>query len=292
MTTTNLSSTPGAVVAPRLAEDPAGSQLSWAVRDTIAVTGRNLLHYVREPQLLMFTFVQPIMFVLLFRYVFGGAIPIPGISYVNYLMPGIFVQTVLFGAVSTGVGLAEDMKSGIIERFRSLPMTAMAVLAGRTVADLVRNIFVVIVMFVVGYAVGFRPSGSVPAITLGLILVVAFAFALSWVFANVGMKAPSGEAAQAVAFPILFPLTFASSAFVPVNRMPSWLQPFAAHQPVTVIINACRGLMLGPHTAGGLRRAGLFTTATASYLLQSVAWISVILLIAAPAAVRRFRKMA
>ena len=125
----------------------------------------------------------------------------PGISYVNYLMPGIFVQTVLFGSVSTGIGLAEDMSTGIIERFRSLPMASMAVLAGRTTADLVRNVFVVIVMFVVGFAVGFRPTGSIPAVLLGLLLVLAFAFALSWVFANVGLKAPTGEVAQAVAFP-------------------------------------------------------------------------------------------
>ncbi len=293
MTATNLSASPGAVVAPvPAADDPEGSRLSWAARDTLAVTGRNLLHYLRVPQLLVFTFVQPIMFVLLFRYVFGGAIPIPGISYVNYLMPGIFGQTVVFGAVSTGIGLAEDMSTGIIERFRSLPMASMAVLAGRTTADLVRNVFVVIVMFAVGYGVGFRPGGSIIAILFGLLLVLGFAFALSWVFANVGMKAPNGEAAQAVSFPLLFPLTFASSAFVPVNSMPGWLQGFAAHQPVTVVINATRGLMLGPDTAAGLRHAGLFTTSTTSYVLQSLAWIAVILLISAPAAVRRFRQAA
>ncbi len=289
MTAAEMSAATADVVAPRLVEDPGGSRLSWAVRDTVAVTGRNLLHYVRVPQLLVFTFVQPIMFVLLFRYVFGGAIPIPGVPYVNYLMPGIFGQTVLFGSMSTGIGLAEDMSTGIIERFRSLPMASMAVLAGRTMADLVRNLFVIIVMFVVGYAVGFRPTGAILAVLFGFLIVLAFAFALSWVFAIVGMRAPNGEAAQAISFPILFPLTFASSAFVPVNRMPGWLQSFAAHQPVTVIINATRGLMLGPHTAGGLRRAGLFTTSTTSYVMQSLAWIALILLISAPAAVRRFR---
>ncbi len=289
MTAAELSAVPADVVAPRLAEDPGGSRFSWAVRDTLAVTGRNLLHYLRVPQLLVFTFVQPVMFVLLFRYVFGGAIPIPGVSYVNYLMPGIFAQTVLFGAVSTGIGLAEDMSSGIIERFRSLPMASMAVLAGRTMADLVRNAFVILVILVVGFAVGFRPGGSILAVVFGLLIVLAFAFALSWVFANVGMKAPNGEAAQAISFPILFPLTFASSAFVPVNNMPGWLQGFASHQPVTVIINAMRGLMLGPHPTSVLRQKGLFTTSTTSYVLQSLAWIVVILVIAAPAAVRRFR---
>ncbi len=289
MTAAELSAVPADVVAPRLAGDPGGSRFSWAVRDTLAVTGRNLLHYLRVPQLLVFTFVQPVMFVLLFRYVFGGAIPIPGVAYVNYLMPGIFAQTVLFGAVSTGIGLAEDMSSGIIERFRSLPMASMAVLAGRTMADLVRNAFVILVILVVGFAVGFRPAGSILAVVFGLLIVLAFAFALSWVFANVGMKAPNGEAAQAISFPILFPLTFASSAFVPVNNMPGWLQGFASHQPVTVIINALRGLMLGPHATSVLRQKGLFTTSTTSYVLQSLGWIAVILLIAAPAAVRRFR---
>lgn len=268
------------------------SSPSWAVADTAVLTRRHLIRYARVPALIVFTAIQPVVFVLLFRYVFGGAIPIPGISYVNYLMPGIFGQTVVFGAVSTGIGLAEDMSTGIIERFRSLPMASMAVLAGRTMADLVRNVFVVIVMFAVGYAVGFRPTGSLLSIGLGLLIVLGFAFALSWVFANVGMKAPNGEAAQAISFPLLFPLTFASSAFVPVNSMPGWLQGFAAHQPVTVVINATRGLMLGPDTANGLRRAGLFTTSTTSYVLQSLAWITLILALAAPAAVRRFRKAA
>ncbi len=279
-----------AVAAPPSAEAP-GSAAGWAVRDTLALAKRNLLHYTRVPQLLVFTFIQPIMFVLLFRYVFGGtvAIPIKG-GYVNYLMPGIFGQTVVFGATSTAIGLAEDLGGGIIERFRSLPMVRMSVLAGRTGADLVRNGGVVVVMFIVGFAVGFRPSGGPLRIVLGALLVLAFAFSLSWIMANVGLKVANGEAAQAVAFPLMFPLTFASSVFVRVDRMPGWLQGFAAHQPVTVVVNAARGLMLGPEATAKLRAAGAFTTSTTSYVLQSLGWIAVILAVFVPLAVRQFNR--
>jgi ABC transporter DrrB family efflux protein len=276
-----------AEVAP--VEPTGGSTLGWAVRDSLALAKRNLLHYTRVPQLLVFTFIQPIMFVLLFRYVFGGTIKIPGVSYVNYLMPGIFGQTVVFGATSTAIGLAEDMGSGIIERFRSLPMVRMAVLAGRTGADLVRNAGVVVVMLVVGMAVGFRPHSALGVLAASA-LVLSFAFALSWIMANVGLKVANGEAAQAVAFPLLFPLTFASSAFVPVNSMPGWLQAFAAHQPVTVVVNAARGLMLGPQKSRLLEQAGVFTTSTGGYVLQSLAWTVVILAVFVPLAVRRFNR--
>ena len=267
-----------------------GSRLTWAVRDTLALGRRNLLHYTRVPQLLVFTFIQPVMFVLLFRYVFGGVINVPNLSYVDYLMPGIFGQTVVFGSTSTAVGLADDMGSGIIERFRSLPMVRMSVLTGRTGADLLRNTGVVLVMLAVGFAVGFRPDGSPLAVVAGALLVLAFSFSLSWVMANVGLKVANAETAQAVAFPLMFPLTFASAAFVPVNSMPGWLQVFAAHQPVTVVINAARGLMLGPDAAAQLERAGVFTTSTAGYLLQSLAWIAVILAIFVPLAIRQFNK--
>jgi len=215
--------------------------------------------------------------VLLFRYVFGGTIRVPNLAYVDYLMPGIFGQVVVFGAISTAVGLAEDMGSGIIERFRSLPMVRMSVLAGRTGADLLRNTGVIMVMLLVGLAVGFRPDGGVPGVLAASVLVLAFAFSLSWVMANVGLKVANAEAANAVAFPLLFPLTFASAAFVPVNSMPGWLQVFAAHQPVTVVVNAARGLMLGPDTAADLERLGVFNTSTTGYVLQSIAWIIAIL---------------
>ncbi len=276
--------------SPAAAQVSPGSRVGWLVRDSRALVRRNLLHYTRVPMLLVFTFVQPIMFVLLFRYVFGGTIRIPGLSYVNYLMPGIFGQTVVFGAASTAIGLAEDLGSGIIERFRSLPMVRMSVLVGRTLADLLRNAGVVLVMLLVGIAVGFRPY-SVQGVVAGSLLVLALAFALSWVMANVGLRVGNGEAAQAVAFPLMFPLTFASSAFVPVNSMPGWLQAFAAHQPVTVVINAARGLMLGPDVARGLQDAGVFATTTSGYVLQSLAWIVVIVAVAAPLAVRRFNRL-
>src|SRR3954469_22270101 len=270
--------------------DTGGSKLSWARKDTLALGKRNLLHYTRVPQLLVFTFVQPIMFVLLFRYVFGGTIHIPGLSYVNYLMPGIFGQTVVFGATSTAIGLAEDLGGGIIERFRSLPMVRMSVLAGRTGADLVRNTGVVLVMLAVGICVGFRPAGGLIRITLACLLILTFAFALSWIMANVGLKVANGEAAQAVAFPLLFPLTFASSAFVPVNSMPGWLQVWAANQPVTLVVNAARGLMLGPEASAKLQQFGVFTMSTTGYVVKSLIWIVAILALFVPMAIRQFNK--
>lgn len=290
MTTTEPVRPGSPVSAPAAFDVAEGSRFNWAVKDTVALARRNLLHYTRVPQLLVFTFVQPVMFVLLFRYVFGGVINVPGLSYVNYLMPGIFGQTVVFGSTSTAVGLADDMGTGIIERFRSLPMVRMSVLAGRTGADLIRNAGVVAVMLGVGVAVGFRPGGSILAIVGASLLVLFFSFSLSWVMANVGLKVANAEAAQAVAFPLMFPLTFASAAFVPVNSMPGWLQAFAAHQPVTVVINAARGLMLGPDAAAQLQRAGVFNTTTTGYVLQSLAWIAGILAIFVPLAVRQFNR--
>ena len=252
--------------------------VAWVVQDALTITRRNLIHYVRIPESLFFSSVQPVMFVLLFRYVFGGAInPPPGVRYVNYLIPGIFVQTVAFGAVATSIGLAEDLHKGLVERFRALPMARSAVLAGRTVADLVRNVFVVLLITGVGYAVGFRVQTNPLAFVAGLLLLLLFAYALSWGFALVGLSAPNSETAQVMAFPILFPLTFASSAFVPVQFMPSWLQGFANHQPVSVVANAARALMLGG--------------ATASLVWQTVAWSGGILLVLVPLSVRRYRRI-
>ncbi len=215
------------------------------------------------------------MFVLLFRYVFGGAIKTPEQNYVNYLMPGIFVQTVAFGSVSTSIGLAEDLQKGVIERFRALPMARSAVLTGRTTADLCRNVFVVIVMTAVGFAVGFRPTTGVLPYLAGVALILAFAYALSWGMAVIGLSAPNSETAQVMSFPLLFPLTFASSAFVPVSSMPSWLQGFATYQPVSVTVTACRALMIGGPTA--------------TWVVQSVIWAAVIAAVMVPLAVRRYR---
>src|SRR5207253_1894413 len=206
-------------------------RLTGAASDILAVTERNLLGYRRVPQLLVFSTIQPVVFVLLFRYVFGGAITVPGNSYVDFLMPGIFVQTVVFGAMGTAVGLATDLNTGLVERFRSLPMARSAVLAGRTTADLCRNVFVVLLMTVVGVAVGFRSGTGFFSFMAGVFILLAFAYALSWGSALIGLSARNAETAQAMAFPLLFPLTFASSAFAPVQTMPGWLQPFVRNQP-------------------------------------------------------------
>jgi ABC-2 type transport system permease protein/oleandomycin transport system permease protein len=250
------------------------SRLYWLASDIWAVTQRNLIAYTRIPEAMVFSSIQPIMFVLLFRYVFGGAVSTPGFRYVDFIMPGIFVQTVCFGAVTTGIGLAEDLGKGLIERFRSLPMARSAVLAGRTTADLCRNIFVVLLMTVVGVAVGFRSSTGFLSFMGGVFLLLAFAYALSWGFAVIGLAARNAETAQAMAFPLLFPLTFASSAFVPVRSMPGWLQAFAEHQPVTVVVDACRHLMVG----GSGSPIGAF------------AWTFGLLVVLVPLAVRKYRR--
>jgi ABC-2 type transport system permease protein/oleandomycin transport system permease protein len=255
--------------------DKVGTRLRWAVADSLTITKRNILSYTRIPEALFFSTVQPIMFVLLFRYVFGGSIHAPGTTYVNYLMPGIFVQTVAFGSVQTSVGLAEDLQKGLIERFRALPMARSAVLAGRTTADLCRNVLTVIIVTVVGFLVGFRPTTGVLPYVAGILLILLFAYALSWGFAVIGLSAPNSEVAQVIAFPLLFPLTFASSAFVPVSQMPSWLQGFATYQPVSVTITGCRALMLGGPTA--------------SWVIQSLLWSIGLLVVLVPLAVHRYR---
>jgi ABC transporter DrrB family efflux protein len=247
------------------------------VADAITIAWRNLLNIRRNPQLLVFATIQPIIFVLMFRYVFGGAIRVPGVKhYVDYLMPGIFVQTVVFGSLTTGVGLADDLQKGLIERFRSLPMARSAVLVGRTLADLVRNVFVVALMSAMGFLVGWRIHTNVFALLAGIVLVVAFAYSLSWVFAIVGMSVPDGETAQAASFPLLAPLVFASSAFVGLKSMPGWLQAFASRQPVTIVVNAVRALTLGGPTK--------------TYLIEAIAWIVAIIAVCAPLAVNKYRK--
>ncbi len=248
-----------------------------AVRDTLAVTQRNLIHFFRIPQLLVFSTIQPIIFVLLWRYVFGGAVGGTGsVPYVDFLMPGIFVQTVVFGAMATSIGLATDVKSGLLERFLSLPMSRSAVLTGRTIADLVRNVFVVILMALVGFAVGFRVHTNALAFLGGLVLVVLFGYALSWVFATVGLLVKDPETAQAAGFPVLAPLVFASSAFIPVDTMPHWLQAFARNQPVSVTASAVRALTIGGPTSGEV--------------IQAILWCAAIVAVFAPFAVRLYRR--
>ncbi len=243
----------------------------WTIADALVLAKRHLIQVPRIPEELIFATIQPIMFVLLFRYVFGGAIAVTGTTYVNFLMAGIFAQTVIFGSTSTGVGLANDLQKGLVDRFRSLPMAKSAVLTGRTIADLVRNTFVVIVMWSVGLLVGFRPQGNVLSwfAAAGILLLTSFAF--SWISAMIGLAVRSVEAAQSAGFIWLFPLTFASSAFVPTKSMPTWLRVFAEHQPVSLIVNAVRGLLLN--------------NPDASTIWSALAWCIGILIVFIPLAV-------
>ena len=247
-----------------------------AARDALIMTGRNLTVLVRLPQLIVFATIQPILFVLMFRYVFGGAIDVPGVAYVNYLMPGIFAQTMAFGAINTGIGLSEDLAKGLVDRFRTLPMARSAVLAGRTLAYLFRNVGVVALMVAMGYLVGFRVQTNALALLAAVLVLLLFGFALSWVFALLGLSVPNAESAQAASFPLLFPLVFASSAFVPTATMPGPLRAFAEHQPVTAAVDAVRALVLGGPTL--------------SPVLTSVAWSVGIFAVAAPLAVARYRR--
>ena len=253
----------------------------WAILDTLTLARRSIVATVRVPELIVFTAIQPVMFVLLFRYVFGGAIHVPGGNYVNFLMPGIFVQTVAFGGVTTGIGLAEDMQRGLIDRFRSLPMSSSAVVSGRTVADLARNLFTVVVMLIVGFLVGFRPGGTVFEFLLGILLVMGVSFAFSWISAFIGLLVRSVEAAQSGGFIWIFPLTFASSAFVPTATMPSWLRPFAENNPISQLANALRGLFHVDPT--------MTAATTRSALLESLVWIILILAVFIPASIYRYR---
>lgn len=254
----------------------------WAILDGLTLARRSILATVRVPELIVFTAIQPVMFVILFRYVFGGAIQVPGGNYVNFLMPGIFVQTVAFGGVTTGISLAEDMQRGLIDRFRSLPMSSSAVVTGRTVADLARNLFTVVVMLIVGFVVGFRPGGTIFEFLLGIVLVMGVSFAFSWISAFIGLVVRSVEAAQTGGFIWIFPLTFASSAFVPTATMPSWLRPLAENNPISQLANALRGLFHVDPT--------MTAAATRSALLESVVWIMVILVVFIPASIYRYRK--
>ena len=260
-------------------EATQNTSLRWAIRDVLTLARRNLMALIRVPTSLVFVIIQPIMFVLLFRYIFAGAIPVsvPG-GYVNYLIPGILVQTTIFGAVSTAIGLAEDLQRGLIERFKALPMARMAVLGGRTVADAARNLLILVIITGVGFAVGFRPHGGFFPYIWASIIMLIFAYSLSWGFAFIGLAAPNSETAQAMTFPLIFPLTFASSIFVEISTMPSWLQGFATNQPVSQTTDAVRGLMLGEPTG--------------SSVWISLVWSLGLLVVLAPLAVNRFRKAA
>jgi ABC-2 type transport system ATP-binding protein len=250
-----------------------------AITDTAVVTGRNLRHFIRQPDLLTFSTIQPVIFVLLFVYVFGGAVgrSLPhGITYVDFLLPGIFVQSVTFRASQTAVGLSEDLARGVVDRFRSMPMARSAVLAGRTVADLVRNVLIIGLMIAVGYAVGFRFHGGLAGAVACIAVVTAFGFALSWIFAFVALTVRGAEAAQTAGFVVIFPLVFASSVFVPVATLPHWLQAFANISPVTVTADAARSLAL---------------FGTPASLGAAAAWIGGLLAVFIPLSIWRYRRM-
>jgi ABC-2 type transport system ATP-binding protein len=254
--------------------------LRAAVTDAWIVTGRNLRHFVRQPQLLIFSTIQPVMFVLLFAYVFGGAVEgsLPeGVKYIDFLLPGIFVQSVAFRATQTAVGLAEDLDRGVVDRFRSMPMARSAVLIGRTVADLVRNVVIIGLMIIVGYVIGFRFQAGIPNALASVAVVSAFGLALSWIFAFVALTVRGAEAAQSAGFVVIFPLVFASSVFVPVASMPPWLQAVAEVNPVTLTANAAREFAL----IGGVPNA----------LAGAAAWILGLLLVFVPLCVWRYRRM-
>lgn len=222
----------------------------WTLHDGMAVARRNLIQTVRVPELLFFSLVQPVIFVLLFAYVFGGAIPIPGDAasdaYRQYLMPGIFGQTVAFAAASSTVGLAEDMHKGLIDRFRSLPMAPSAVLIGRTFADAARQILVLVVLTITGYLVGWRIDNGLLNAIWAYALLLLFAYTVAWIGAWVGLYMPNPETANTAGLIWLFPLTFLSNAFVPLSSLPGWLQTFAAWNPISALVLACRELFGNP----------------------------------------------
>jgi ABC transporter DrrB family efflux protein len=246
------------------------------ISDTLVIAERNLVRLPRAPELLLAFTVQPIMFVLLFRYVFGGAIVTPGFSYADFLIPGIIVQNIAFGGFVTALGLNEDLHKGLIDRFRSLPMARAAVLAGRTFADVVTNGLSAAILTITGLIIGFSFHTSVGEAIAGFGLLLLFGYAFSWVFAFLGMLVSSAEAANSVGFIAVFPLTFISSAFVPVNSMPSVLRTFAEVNPFTIIVDAMRSLWLGVPAGNNV--------------WEAIAWSLGIIAIFAPLAVARYRR--
>ena len=252
---------------------------AMTVSDTLVLARRNLKRIPRQPDLLIAYTVQPVMFVLLFVFVFGGAIQTPGFDYVDFLMPGIIVQSIAFGGFVTALGLSEDVQKGLIDRFRSLPMSRGAVLAGRTLSDVPLNCLSLIVLFAVGFIAGFNfIDASVGEVVLGIVLLLLLGYAFSWIFALVGLFSSSPETANSIGFTLLFPLTFASSVFVPVDSMPDGLRQFAEANPFTTVSDAMRALWLG--------------TPAHTDVWMSFVWCAVLIAVFAPLAVSRYRKVA
>jgi ABC transporter DrrB family efflux protein len=248
-----------------------------AVSDALVMAQRGLTETMRKPTLLVFTFAEPVILILIFRYAFGGAIQTPGGSYVNFLIPGILVLSAIFGAIVTGIGLSEDLSKGIVDRLRSLPIARSAVLIGRTVSDLARNVGSVILVFGVGFLVGFRPSEPIGRIIAAIALLLAFAYVFSWIAATIGLLVRDPETAQGAGFVWVFPLTFVSSAFVPTNTMPAAVRAFADVNPVTLCVDAVRALTIGGHATRPV--------------LGTLAWLTGLLLVFVPFAVSRYRAL-
>jgi ABC transporter DrrB family efflux protein len=262
--------------------------LARAVSDIAVITRRNLLYTVRLPQVLVLSSIMPVIFIVMFTSVFGGAIqgalpPAAAGSYVNWLIPGLLAQFALFGGSGTASGLAEDLAKGVIDRFRSLPMAGAAVLAGRTLSDLLRLALTLTLMVGVGYGIGFRPQTGFGGLLGALAVGLLFGYAWSWVMALLGLVVHSAEAVQAATYMVVFPLAFTSSVFVPTQTMPGWLQPFAANQPVTLARNALRGLVLGQ---GALPPGRTVAGQVALALL----WVVAITAVFVPLAVRAYRR--
>lgn len=263
--------------------------LKQAIRDTWIIVKRNAMRNIRIPELVLFATVQPVMFLLLFNYVFGGSIGESlgdafGGKYINFLLPGMLVQTALFSSIQTAIGLTEDLGAGVIDRFRSLPIARSAVLAGRTLADMFRTFVVMTLLLAVGFLVGFDAPGGVLRTLAGLCLCALFGFAMSWVMALVGLLVKTPEAANSAGFLPLFPLMFVSSIFVPPESLPSWMVGFANNQPVTVLSETLRGLILGDEFMATQSRS------LSGLVLYSLLWIGAIIAVFAPLAVRKYRR--
>ncbi len=278
MTSTNTAPVETTGGGPR-AYDTGPIQRSAAARfvsDTLTMTRRNLLYLYRQPQVLVFALITPIMFVSLFNYVFGGSLNVPGLTYADFLIPGIMVQTVMFGGGNTAIGLAEDLSRGVVDRFRSLPMSRLAVLTGRTLADGVRGVLTNTVIVAVGLVIGFRIHNGLWWFLASFALTLLFGYAVTWFFAWMGLKLKTPEAVQTASFLPVFPLTFAASTFAPVENMPGWLQVFASNQPVTIVVDTVRAMMHGGDIAWPL--------------VKSLLWCAGITVVFGFASVREYRK--
>lgn len=263
-------------------------QLMWLASDGYNVTRRNLIKIKRMPELMVWVLMSPIMFVLLFSYVFGGSIDVPGVNYREFLIAGIFAQTVVFGATYTGASLAEDMQKGIIDRFRSLPMTRSAVLVGRTASDIVYNVLSIGIMSLTGLLVGWRIRTSLWEALAGFGLLLLFSYAFSWVMASVGLAVPSPEVVNNASFMVIMPLTFISNAFVPSDNLPTPLRIFAEWNPVSAVTQAARNLFGNTNPLAPVSEAWSMQNP----VLYTLIWVVVILAIFVPFSVALYKRAA